>query len=62
MTSPGTFNKVVLALINYLGNTPTREKVNSFSSSSADFSSILPSIWLQDTKKSTRHNHTAGTS
>ena len=35
MTSPGTFNKVVLALINYLGNTPTREKVNSRSSSSS---------------------------
>ncbi len=51
MTSPGTFNKVALALINYLGNTPTREKVNTRSSSSADFSSILPNIWLRGTKK-----------
>lgn len=51
MTSPGTFSKVVLALINYLGNTPTREKVSCRSPSCADFSSILPNIWPRGTKK-----------
>lgn len=61
MTSSSASSQLLVSLINFLAQTPAREKVTPPPPSSVVSSSISRNIWARSIKKSTRPNRIAGT-